>query len=141
MTTEVSITEKTEADWIVAHDAGKWLVGRPTDDMTTTVLSPVLELHCQTIPLDANGRVCPPNQQPAGVKINYVAQPLLLITSIDTWRLSPEAQSWPVKGASVEAALRSAIAQGEEQRDHMRAQQAGLTLARTMPKMRLNGLG
>lgn len=149
-TNEVAIQEKVEQDWIIAHDQGKWLIGRPTWTLgsgappllggtpTKCELQPCFELHMQTIPVDGRGN--PTQGPPAGFKINYVAQPIMLITSLDSWTLSPYANSWPVKGQSVESILRSAVQQAEDQVASMRAQQAGISLARELPQQ-LGNLG
>lgn len=110
------------ADWLIVRDGGMWLLGKR--DLLGPVLSPVFELHCQV------------QQTPQGVAVTHIAQPIMLIATIDTWRMSPDANTWPVKGCSAEKQIRDALLRAEGVLQSMRAQQAGLVIAREMPKAR-----
>lgn len=113
----------TVADWVIVRDGGMWLVGKPS--VSEPVLSPVFELTNQV------------QQTPQGITLNYGAQPLMLLASIDTWRLSPDANVWPVKGCAAEKHIRDAIERAQAMVQAMRAAQAGLVIAREMPKGRI----
>lgn len=115
---EVKIQER-EPNWVLARDGGLWLVG---DLDALGNLSPVYELHVQV------------QQQGQGMSVNYGAQPLLLIASLDAWTLSAAHNSWPVKGLTVEKHIMSAIERAEGMATAMRAAQAGISVAREMPR-------
>lgn len=111
-----------ESDWIIARDGGMWLVGKEVLDGDGWRLSPAFELHVQVEQVGANAR------------INYACQPLLLLPSLDRWRLCSSTNTWPVRGQTNERVIRAAIAQAEQMVLSMRAQMSGLQIAQTMPK-------
>lgn len=111
-------------DWVIVRDGGMWLVGKR--DLLGPVLSPVFELTNQVHQADSGG----------GILLTYGAQPLMLLASIETWRMTPDANVWPVKGCSAEKHIRDAIERAQGMVQSMRAQQAGLVIAREMPKGR-----
>lgn len=111
-------------DWVIVRDNGLWLVGKR--DILGPVLTPVFELRC-------NAQQTPDG----GVMLTYNAVPMLLLASLDTWRLSESANVWPLRGASMEKQIREAIERGQGMVQAMRVQQAGLVLAREMPPGRI----
>lgn len=108
-------------DLVIARDGGLWLVGRPNADGLE--LTPVFELHVQVI------------QHARGVQFSYGAQPLLLIPSMDKWKLSSSANVWPLKGQSVESQIREAVKNAQAMLVKMRLGAAGIEHATELPKI------
>lgn len=130
---------QTAGEWIIVRDAGLWLVGMPVyeripileDQPILMGLSPVFELTVNVQP-----QVDPRTGRPSGVVVNDHAQPMLLMGSMTrSWKLSPGANVWPVRGNSREQSIRAAIVRAEEMTRQMRAQDSGLTIAREIPKI------
>ncbi len=114
---QTTATRETGPEWVIVRDGGMWLVGQDHGE----TLSPVYELHCQTVP------------QPQGVEIRHIVQPLLLIASLDRWPLGPGAKRWPVAGSSIERQVMDGIANAERMVQQMRAAAVGISLAPAMP--------
>lgn len=106
-------------EWVIVRDGGMWLVGERGP--LGLVLSPVFELTSNM------------QQTPQGFALTYGAQPMMMLASIDTWRLSPDANQWRVQGCAAEKHIREAIHRAQNLVQTMRAQQAGLVIAREMP--------
>jgi hypothetical protein len=105
----VDIRDKVE-ELVIARDGGMWLIGVKVDE---DHLAPVFELGCNVTRA--------PGQR--GQTVMYGAMPLLLLEDLDSWALSTDAPTWPVKGMSVEQHLRQAFEGGCEAA-------AGLKMAR-----------
>ena len=101
------------ANWMIARDAGLWLVGLQKEGLA--VLAPVFELGIHVVPTQA------------GIQVTYHARPLLLCPSMaESWDLSASSQWWPLKGSTVETQVRAAVNDAEAQLLAMRMAASGL---------------
>ena len=67
--------------------------------------------------------------------MNYAAQPVLLIGSLDRLELGDGATFIPVRGCSSEKQIMGAIEQGKALQQQIRAASAGLSLAHSLPRI------
>lgn len=105
--------------WMVCFVAGMTLVGRRKEG---TELHDVLQLKILF------------QQVEKGMKIQYVAEPVLLCGNLDILDVGESAVWKPIAGLSIERMVMSAIREGEQRKGEMRSAAAGLTLAHSMPR-------
>lgn len=132
------VSKQVPGEWVIAFAGGRTLVGQrlPKLDLITgkeapsEVLSPVFDLVVQV--LQEQG----PDGRPTGrTSVQYAAQPVLLIGSIDRLELGSGATYIPVRGCSSERQIMGAIEQGKALQQQIRAASAGLSLASALPRI------
>jgi hypothetical protein len=125
--------------WVIAFAFGRTLVGQrlrrldlaTAKEVDSNVLAPVFDLVVQVL-----SEQDPRTGQPTGrQRVNYQAQPILLIGSLDRLELPHDAAFVPVKGCSSERQILEAIVVGEQLQKTIRAASVGLSLAHSLPKV------
>ena len=119
----------------VVRDGGMWLIGVVRESLEslgenvrgvrhTKTLEPAFELGVQM------------QQHQQGTIVSHVAQPLMLIPGMSTWKLGADAQIWNIEtlGSKMAANLRGAYDRAKDMAAAMRAAASGLTLATSMPR-------